>query len=142
MRQSPGKHEEIGITMTATPVERSLILIVEDDEDSREVYKEILSENGFDVDTAASAEEGLRLARERHPNAILMDISLPDMDGWNVTLQLKADPGTMDIPVIIVTAYAFPEDRARAIRVGCDGFLTKPCEPSRVLAEIQRLLAG
>ena len=121
---------------------RSLILIVEDDEDSREVYQDILSENGFDVETATSGAEGLRLARAGLPNAILMDISLPDMDGWNATTQLKADPETMNIPVIIVTAYAFPEDRARANRVGCDGFLTKPCEPSRVLAEIHRLLAG
>ncbi len=142
MRRSPGNLEEIDNTMTATRVGRSLILIVEDDEDSREVYGEILSENGFEVEAASSAAEGLRLARERHPSVILMDISLPDMDGWSVTTQLKADPMTMGIPVIIVTAYAFPEDRARARRVGCEGFLTKPCEPTRVLAEIRRLLAG
>jgi two-component system cell cycle response regulator DivK len=141
MMWSPGMTKSAGETMTEAR-ERSLILIVEDVEDSREVYKEVLSENGFEVETAASAAEGLRLARASHPSAILMDISLPDMDGWNTTTQLKADPETWDIPVIIITAYAFPEDRVRAKRVGCDGFLTKPCEPSRVLAEIQRLLAG
>jgi CheY-like chemotaxis protein len=124
----------------ATTVEPSLILIVEDDEDSREVYKEILETHGFEVETATSGSEGLRLARELHPGAILMDISIPDMDGWAVTSRLKADPDTSDIPVIVVTAYAFPEDRTRADSMGCDGFLTKPCEPSRVLAEIQRLL--
>mgnify|MGYP003394811359 CR=1 FL=1 len=140
MRHTPRDDEEIGVTMSATAVERSLVLIVEDDEDSREVYKEVLEENGFEVETATSGTEGLRLARELHPGAILMDISVPEMDGWTVTTQLKSDPATVDIPVIIVTAYAFPEDRARARRVGCDGFLTKPCEPSRVLAEIQRLL--
>ena len=125
---------------SATTVERSLILIVEDDEDSREVYKEVLGENGFEVETAASGPVGLRLARELHPDVILMDISLPGMDGWAVTAELKADPKTVDIPVVVVTAYAFPEDRIRASSAGCDGFLAKPCEPSRVLAEVQRLL--
>ena len=125
----------------ATAVERTLILIVEDDEDSREVYKEVLAENGFEVATATSGVDGLRLARELHPGAILMDVSLPDLDGWSVTAQLKADPETVGIPVIVVTAYAFPEDRTRANQIGCDGFLTKPCEPSRVLAELQWLLA-
>ena len=124
----------------ATAVEPSLILIVEDDEDSREVYKEILETNGFEVETATSGAEGLRLARELHPGAILMDISIPEMDGWAVTSRLKADPDTRHIPVIVVTAYAFPEDRTRADAIGCEGFLTKPCEPSRVLAEMQRLV--
>ena len=124
----------------ATAVEPSLILIVEDDEDSREVYKEILDTNGFEVRTATSGVEGLRLARELHPGAILMDISIPEMDGWAVTSRLKADPDTRHIPVIVVTAYAFPEDRTRADAIGCEGFLTKPCEPSRVLAEMQRLV--
>jgi len=124
----------------ATAVEPSLILIVEDDEDSREVYKEILEANGFEVETATSGTEGLRLARELHPGAILMDISIPEMDGWAVTSRLKADPDTRHIPVIVVTAYAFPEDRTRADAIGCEGFLTKPCEPSRVLAEMQRLV--
>jgi CheY-like chemotaxis protein len=121
-------------------VEPSLILIVEDDDDSREVYKEILETHGYEVATAVSGAEGLRLANERHPGAILMDISIPEMDGWAVTSRLKADPDTRNIPVIVVTAYAFPEDRTRADSMGCEGFLTKPCEPSRVLAEIQRLL--
>jgi CheY-like chemotaxis protein len=125
----------------AATVERSLILIVEDDEDSREVYGDVLVDNGFDVATAVSGLEGLRLTRELHPRLVLMDVSLPDMDGWAVTARIKAEPETWDIPVIVVTAYAFPEDRVRASRVGCEGFLTKPCEPSRVLAEIQRIVA-
>lgn len=125
---------------SATVVEPNLILIVEDDDDSREVYKEILEIHGYEVETAVSGAEGLRLARARHPGAILMDISIPEMDGWEVTSLLKADPDTRSIPVIVVTAYAFPEDRARADSMGCDGFLTKPCEPSRVLAEVERLL--
>lgn len=118
------------------------ILIVEDDEDSREIYKEILEESGFEVDTAVTGLEALRLARERHPDAILMDISVPEMDGWTVTSELSADPGTADIPVIIVTAYAFAADRTRAESLDCAGFLTKPCEPTRVLAEIERTLGA
>ena len=140
MRSGPWNHEEVGVT-SATSVEPTLILIVEDDEDSREVYTDILVDNGFEVETATSGMEGLRLARELRPGAILMDVSLPDLDGWSVTEQLKADPKTLDIPVIIITAYAFPEDRARANQVGSAGFLTKPCEPSRVLAEVRWLLA-
>lgn len=118
------------------------ILIVEDDEDSREVYREILEGSGFEVDTAVNGLEGLRMARERHPDAILMDISVPEMDGWTVTSELSDDPDTAEIPVIVVTAYAFHADRVRAEGLGCAGFLTKPCEPSRVLAEIERTLGA
>lgn len=116
------------------------ILIVEDDEDSREVYREVLEDSGFEVDTAVTGPDALRMARERHPDAILMDISIPEMDGWTVTSKLSGDPDTADIPVIIVTAYAFHADRVRAEGMGCAGFLTKPCEPTRVLAEIERTL--
>jgi len=118
------------------------ILIVEDDEDSREIYREVLEDSGFEVDTAVTGPEALRMARERHPDAILMDISVPEMDGWTVTSELGGDPDTADIPVIVVTAYAFHADRIRAEDLGCAGFLTKPCEPSRVLAEIERTLGA
>lgn len=121
---------------------RRRVLIVEDDEDSREIYREVLEDSGFEVETAVTGPEGLRMARERHPHAILMDISIPEMDGWAVTSALHDDPGTEDIPVIVVTAYAFQADRLRADSLGCKGFLTKPCEPSRVLAEIERTLGG
>lgn len=116
------------------------VLIVEDDADSRYVYGVILEDNGFQVTTARSGDEGLRLARETHPQAILMDVSIPGMDGWTVTQRLKSDPDTAAIPVIIITAHAFPEDVGRAERVGCESFLTKPCEPRRVLEEVLRLV--
>jgi len=121
---------------------RQSILIVEDDQDSREIYREILLHSGFEVETAASGTEALRLVGEKHPDVILMDISIPEMDGWAVTSELRDDPRTTDIPVIIVTAYAFRADRIRAEGLGCASFLTKPCEPSRILAEIQRVLGG
>ena len=125
----------------AMDLERTLVLIVEDDEDTRDVYEEVLVESGFEVVTATSGVDGLRLARELNPGVILMDISLPDMDGWAIASELKGDPRTSNVPFIVITAYAFPAERVRADRAGCAGFLTKPCEPSRVLAEIQGLLA-
>jgi CheY-like chemotaxis protein len=127
--------------VSTTPDGHGTVLIVEDDEDSRYVYGVVLEAHGFSVVTARSGDEGLRLARETRPRAILMDVSIPGVDGWTATERLKADPETVRIPVIIVTAHAFPEDLARARRVGCDGFLTKPCEPGRVLEEVCRLLA-
>jgi CheY-like chemotaxis protein len=119
---------------------RRTILIVEDDEDSRYVYGVVLEDHGFSVVMAHSGEDGLRIARETRPTAILMDVSIPGLDGWTVTERLKNDPETAHIPVIIVTAHAFPEDLARAKQVGSDSFLTKPCEPRRVLEEVVRLL--
>lgn len=115
------------------------ILIVEDDEDTQYVYRLILEANGFDVLTATSGTDGLRLAREEHPTAVLMDVSIPGMDGWTVTRILKGDKATAELPVIVITAHAFPEDRERAERVGCNGFLTKPCEPRIVLQEVWRV---
>lgn len=125
--------------MTVTSEDADLghtVLIVEDDEDSRFVYGIILEDRGFEVILATSGDEGLRLALDRKPSVVLMDVSIPGLDGWKVTEQLKANPTTAAIPVIVITAHAFPEDVERAARVGCDSFLTKPCEPRRVLEEV------
>lgn len=127
--------------MAAEDDHQDLVLIVEDDEDSRFVYTAILEDNGFAVVTASSGDEGLRMARERRPDAVLLDVSIPGMDGWSVSSHLKADSDTAAIPLIIITAHAFPEDAKKASEVGCDAFLTKPCEPRHVLNEITRLLA-
>jgi len=121
---------------------QGVVLIVDDDEDSQYVYRVILEAARFEVMAARSGDQGLLMARARHPSAILMDVSVPGMDGWRVTELLKDDPHTADIPVIIVTAHAFPEDLRRAEGVGSDAFLTKPCEPRRVLEEVRRLLAS
>lgn len=126
----------------APPEKGDLILLVEDDEDSRFVYQLLFEDQGFQVLMAASGEEGLRLAREAKPQAIIMDVSIPGVDGWTATQRLKADPQIADIPVIVLTAHAFPEDRHRAEAVGCDAYLTKPCEPREVLEEVRRQLAG
>lgn len=116
------------------------ILLVEDHEDNRIVYSTILQHFGYRVLLAGDGAEGVRLAREDHPDLILMDVSIPVMDGWEATRTLKADPATAMIPVIALTAHALQSDRDRAVEVGCDGYLAKPVEPRRVLEEVQRFL--
>jgi two-component system, cell cycle response regulator DivK len=118
------------------------VLIVEDDPNSQYVYGVFLEHKGFRVLSAGTGDEGVRLAREERPDVILMDISIPGLDGWSATEALKAEPGTASIPVIAITAHAFPEDRERARTVGCDGFLTKPCDPKQVVEEILRIMDG
>lgn len=116
------------------------VLIVEDNEDNRIVYSTILRHHGFIVSEALDGEEGIAKARRELPDIILMDISIPLIDGWEVTRQLKGDESTRHIPVIALTAHAMPGDREHALAVGCDGYLAKPCEPRAVLAEVNRLI--
>ena len=116
------------------------VLIVEDNEDNRIVYSTILRHHGFRVSEALDGEAGIAKARQELPDIILMDISIPLIDGWEVTQTLKRDAATSHIPVIALTAHAMPGDRERAMEVGCDGYLAKPCEPRAVLAEVNRLL--
>lgn len=122
-------------------MEGTTVLIVEDDPNSRKIYRLILESSGFRVLTAATGDEGVRVAREDHPAAVLMDLSIPGINGWAATRMLKEKRSTSDIPVIVITAHAFPEDRYRADEVGCDGFLTKPCDPMVVLEEVMRVTA-
>lgn len=114
------------------------ILLVEDNEDNRTIYRTLLEHHGYRVLEAADGEEGLRRAREDHPDLILMDISIPRIDGWEATRILKADEATRAIPVIALTAHALDADRERAREAGCDGYLAKPVEPRRVVAEIRQ----
>jgi two-component system, cell cycle response regulator DivK len=118
------------------------ILIVEDNADNRDIYTTILRHHGYEVHEAETGEEGLVQAARILPALILMDVSMPGMDGLEATRRLKADPVTASIPVIAVTAHAMAEDRARAEAAGCDGYLAKPVEPRRVLEEVARLLAA
>lgn len=116
------------------------ILLVEDHEDNRIVYRTILEHVGYTVLLAGDGVEGVRLAREQKPDLILMDVSIPLMDGWTATSVLKADPETASIPIVALTAHALAGDRERALEVGCDGYLAKPVEPRRVLEEVRRFL--
>jgi len=114
------------------------ILIVDDFEDSREMYSYLLSEQGFQVDLAADGREGLDKALRLGPDVILMDLSLPDIDGWEVTRRLKDAKETSHIPVVILTAYDLPPKPL----AGCDGVLIKPCRPDKMITEIRRLLGS
>ncbi|HEX6751134.1 MAG TPA: response regulator [Longimicrobium sp.] len=116
------------------------ILLVEDHEDNRIVYRTMLEHFGYRVLLAGDGGEGVRMAREHHPDLILMDVSIPVMDGWEATAALKADSATASIPIIALTAHALAADRERAVEVGCDGYLAKPVEPRRVLEEVRRFL--
>ena len=116
------------------------ILLVEDHEDNRNIYRTILEHFGYEVVIAADGQNGIRIAREERPDLILMDLSIPIVDGWEATRVLKGDEATRGIPVIALSAHALSEDRQRARDAGCDGYLAKPVEPKKVLEEVERFL--
>jgi CheY-like chemotaxis protein len=115
-------------------------LLVEDNEMNRDMLSRRLVRNGYEVLLAIDGGEGLAKARAESPDLILMDMSLPGLDGWEATRQLKAEPGTRGIPVIALTAHAMAGDRQKALSAGCDDFDTKPVELPRLLTKIQALL--
>lgn len=117
------------------------LLIIEDNEMNRDMLSRRLQRAGYKVLTAVDGVEGLLLARQARPDLILMDLSLPVLDGWEATRQLKQVPETAGIPVIALSAYVMPADREQALRVGCDDFDTKPVELDRLLGKIECLLA-
>jgi two-component system cell cycle response regulator DivK len=118
----------------------SKILLVEDNEMNRDMLSRRLLRNGYEVLLAMDGGEGVAMARAQSPDLILMDMSLPGLDGWEATRQLKAEPGTREIPVIALTAHAMSGDRQKALSAGCDDFDTKPVELPRLLTKIQALL--
>lgn len=118
----------------------STILLVEDNEDNRIIYATALRFAGYEVLEAITGTQGVNLARTRLPDLILMDISIPEIDGWEATAILKADPTTKHIPIIAVTAHALPGDRQRSVDAGCDGYLAKPITPGVLLADVDRRL--
>ena len=120
----------------------SRLLLVEDNEESRDGLSRFLRPKGYEVLTAVDGRQGLEAARSGAPDLILMDMSLPVLDGWEATRQLKADPQTRGIPVIALTAHAMAWDREKALAAGCDEYDTKPVELSRLFGKIQALLAG
>ncbi len=116
------------------------ILLVEDDEMNRDMLSRRLVKRGFDVTIATDGQQGVDLARSNHPDIILMDMSLPVMDGWTATRTLKDDSETVGIPVIALTAHAMAGDQEKALAAGCDDFDTKPIELKRLLGKIEGLL--
>ena len=116
------------------------ILLVEDNEMNRDMLSRRLIRRGFQVVFAMDGQQGVDLARSERPDIILMDMSLPGIDGWEATRRLKADDATRGLPVIGLTAHAMSGDREKAIEAGCDDYDTKPVELDRLIGKIERLL--
>jgi two-component system, cell cycle response regulator DivK len=116
------------------------ILLVEDNEMNRDMLSRRLTRNGFEIVMAVNGQEGLDLASSENPDLILLDMSLPVMDGWEAARRLKADAATAKIPVIALTAHAMVQDKEKALAAGCDDFDTKPVELPRLLEKINGLL--
>jgi two-component system, cell cycle response regulator DivK len=116
------------------------ILLVEDSEMNRDMLSRRLERRGYEVVVAVDGQQGLDLARSQRPALILMDMSLPVVDGWEATRRLKADADLRSTPVIALTAHAMSSDRDRAIAAGCDDYDTKPVEMDRLLGKIETLL--
>jgi two-component system cell cycle response regulator DivK len=116
------------------------ILIVEDNEMNRDMLSRRLKRRGFEILFATNGEEGIEQAHAQSPDLILMDMSLPIIDGWEATRQLKASQSTKKIPIIALTAHAMAGDRQRGLDAGCDDFETKPIELEQLLEKIERYL--
>ena len=117
------------------------ILLIEDNEMNRDMLARRLQRSGFDCVAVANADDGIEIAQSRRPAIILMDLRLPEFNGWDAAKLLKSDPQTRDIPLIALTAHAMEGDRERAIAAGCDDYDTKPIDLPRLLEKIHTLLA-
>jgi two-component system cell cycle response regulator DivK len=128
-------------TQTNPHADKPLVLVVDDFQDNREMYCEYLAFAGFRVIEAANGQEAVDQAFEKLPDVIIMDLSLPVMDGWEATRLLKRDERTRTIPVVALTGHALAGHSKGARDAGCDAFLAKPCLPDQLVAEIRRMLA-
>ena len=120
--------------------ERPLVLVVEDYQDAREMYAAYLQFSGFDVAEAGNGVEAIEMTQALLPDIVLMDLALPRMDGWEATRRLKNDERTRHIPIVALTGHALAGHAEGARDAGCDAFVTKPCLPDALVAEIKRLL--
>jgi two-component system cell cycle response regulator DivK len=118
------------------------VLLVEDNEMNRDMLSRRLIRRGYEVVFAVDGQQGVDMARSEKPDIILMDMSLPVMDGWEATKRVKSDGATRGVPVIGLTAHAMSGDREKAIEAGCDDYDTKPVELDRLIEKIERLLAA
>jgi two-component system cell cycle response regulator DivK len=117
------------------------ILIVEDQEDNRTILRDVLSTVGYELIEALNGKDGVRLAQSERPDLILMDIQLPEMDGYEATQQIKSIAELKTIPIIAVTSYALSGDEAKARAAGCDGYIAKPFSPRELLAKVRKYLS-
>jgi two-component system cell cycle response regulator DivK len=118
------------------------VLLVEDNEMNRDMLSRRLIRRGFEVIFAADGQQGVDLAKSERPDIILMDMSLPVIDGWEATRRVKADDATKSVPVIGLTAHAMSGDREKAIEAGCDDYDTKPVELERLIGKMEKLLGA
>lgn len=118
------------------------ILLVEDNEMNRDMLSRRLERKGLQVIVAVDGQQGVDLAQQECPDLILMDMSLPILDGWSATRQLKTLPQTQSIPIIALTAHAMSGDREKCLEAGCDDYDTKPVEFARLLKKIETILSG
>ncbi|MCE9669619.1 response regulator [Myxococcus stipitatus] len=125
----------------SSPTLKPLVLVVDDYDDAREMYAEYLEFSGFRVAQARNGQEALDQAFALTPDIILMDLSLPIIDGWEATRRLKNDARTRAIPVVALTGHAMTGQSDEAKGAGCDSFVTKPCLPDELVAEVRRILA-
>jgi two-component system cell cycle response regulator DivK len=121
--------------------EPAVVLIVEDHKDNRAIYRTILEHDGYRVVEAADGETGIAAAHDERPDLILMDISLPGLNGWEATRRLKASRETESIPIVAVTAHAMNGDREKSLSAGCASYVSKPATPQRIL-EVVRAFIG
>jgi two-component system, cell cycle response regulator DivK len=129
------------VTDQPTDTDSPLVLVVDDFQDNREMFAEFLSLSGFRVAEAATGREAIDRAFELVPDVILMDLSLPELDGWEATRKIKGNPHTQHIPIVALTGHALADHSRDAKQAGCDAFLTKPCLPEVLVVEIRRMLA-
>lgn len=118
------------------------ILVVEDDADNRRIVTKVLSVEGYTVLEAVDGNEALVLTRAERPDLILMDLALPNMDGWEATRQIKADPELRQIPVVALTAFAMRGDEEQARAAGCDDYVAKPARPMVIRAVVKKYLGA
>jgi two-component system, cell cycle response regulator DivK len=118
-----------------------LVLVIEDFEDTRRIYAEYLEFAGFRVEVATDGEEGIAKAFDLAPDFVVMDLAMPNLDGWEATKRLRNDPRTRDVYVLAVTGFSGDEEREKALDVGCDGVLTKPVLPAELVRHIVGQLA-
>jgi len=116
------------------------ILVVEDTEDNRQIIRDLLSSVGYELIEAADGAEGVALAQKERPDLILMDIQLPEIDGYEATRRIRAIPELAKVPIIAVTSYALSGDEAKTREAGCDGYVAKPFSPRDLLAKVRQFL--
>ena len=117
-----------------------LILVIEDQEDNRRIVRDLLENAGYRIIEAVTGKVGVLAAETHRPDLILMDIQLPDFDGYEATRRLKANPELHAVPIIAVTSYALSGDDAKALEAGCDAYVSKPFSPRALLAKIQEII--